>query len=164
MGHHTCSDCVSAGVMVLRLNVCLKYRDLIPTPHCSAPAPTFVPVYSECSTPPLVLTMPEKNTFCSFEFSCRKNFTSESWWLKHIKLNHLEQLQVASHQTVCSARWRVEPALSREFNTQYYLVQELDAFPYIAHIENIADSESEPPLTSLPQTETYAGAGAQLSD
>jgi hypothetical protein len=40
----------------------------------------------------------------------------------------------------------------------------LDAFPFLEHIANIADSESQPPPPPLPRTETYSGAGAPLSD
>jgi hypothetical protein len=47
-------------VMVLRLNKSLKYRELIPTPDCSGPAPTFVPFYSQYSTSCVSSTMPEK--------------------------------------------------------------------------------------------------------
>jgi len=57
-------------VMVLRLNKSLKYRELIPTPDCSGPAPTFAPFYSEYSTPRMSSTMPEKTAFHCPEFSC----------------------------------------------------------------------------------------------
>jgi len=60
MGHRACSVFATPGMMVFRLNKSLKYCELIPTPDCSGPAPTFVPFYSEYSTPPGSSTMPEK--------------------------------------------------------------------------------------------------------
>jgi hypothetical protein len=70
MGHRACSVFATPGVMVLRLNTSCKYREVIPTPDCSGPAPTSVPFYSEYSTPPVSSTMPEKTPFRCPDFSC----------------------------------------------------------------------------------------------
>jgi len=152
------------GVMVLRLDKSLKYRELIPTPGCSGPAPTFVPFYSEYSTPPVSSTMPEKTPFRCPKFSYRKKFTSDGWRLNHIKQQHPEHLRVAKNLTICGGPRQVEPAQRRGFISNKDLVKDLDAFPYFEHVENIEDSECQSPPPHMPQTETNPGAGAPLSD
>jgi len=58
----------------------------------------------------------------------------------------------------------LNPAQCRGFNTIKDSVDDLDAFPYLEHVENIADSESQPPPTPLQRTETYPGPEAPLND
>jgi len=47
-----------------------------------------------------------------------------------------------------------------------FSVQALEVFSHLNQVENIAnpDSHPPPPPPSLPQTETYTGSGAPLSD
>jgi len=86
--------------------------------------------------------MPGSTPFRCPEFSWRKKSTSGRWGRQHIKLKHPEHLRVARQKylTIRSAPLRVEPTKRREFNTNKDSVEELDEFPYLEHIENIADS------------------------
>jgi len=153
-------------VMVLRVNKCLKYRELMPTPDCSGPAPAFVPSDGEYSTPHVSSTMPEKTPFSCPEFSCQKELTSDSLRLKYIKFHHHEHLKVARqvNLTVRSAPRRLESSQRREWKANHDSVDDFHAFPYLEQIEHISDSESQPPLPPLPRTETSRGAIAPLSD
>lgn len=110
--------------------------------------------------------MPEKTPFRCPELSCRKKFTSDSWRHKHIKLHHPERLTITrpKHEpAVRNASQRKKHAQRREFNANKDTVEDPDAFPYLVHLENIADSEP-PPTPHLPRTETFPGAGAPLRD
>jgi len=66
--------------------------------------------------------------------------------------------------TVGRAPGHFETTQRCEFNANKDSVEDFDKFPYLEHVENIADSESQPALPSLPWMETYPGAGAPLSD
>jgi hypothetical protein len=109
--------------------------------------------------------MPEKTPFCGPQFSCQKMFTSDSGELKYINLHRPEHHQVARQKnlTIRSPPRRVEPALHSHFNPQTVSVEDLNWFPYVKHVEHIADSESEQPQT-LPQTDICLGASAPLID
>jgi len=66
--------------------------------------------------------------------------------------------------TIRSAPWPIEPAQHRERNTNKDSVKNLNVFPYLEHVQNIADLEFQPLPTSLMQTQTYPGTGPPLSD
>jgi hypothetical protein len=107
--------------------------------------------------------MPEKTPVCCPKFSCQKKFTSDSWHHKRIKLHHPEHLHVGRQKnfTSCRAPENLEPAHRRQFNTHKDSVEELDLFPDLEHVENIADLASQP-LQPLPWMELYPGSGALL--
>jgi hypothetical protein len=153
-------------MMVLRLNKSLKYRELIPTADCSGPAPTLVPFYSEYTTPRVSSTIPGKTRFCCPAFPCWKMFTSDSWRLKYIQLQHPEYVQVAHQKnvTVSGAPRRIEPAQRRGININKDSVGVLQVFPKLEQFEHIATSESEPLPSPLPRAEPYPSAGVPLSN
>jgi hypothetical protein len=93
-------------------------------------------------------------------------FTSDSWRLKYIQLQHPEHVQVARQKnvTVSSAPQRIEPAQRRGININKDSVEDLQVFPKLEQFEHIATSESEPPPSRLRRVETYPSAGVPLSN
>jgi hypothetical protein len=93
-------------------------------------------------------------------------FTSASWRLKHIKLHHPEHIQVTQQKnhSICSVPRRVKPGQHRELNPNQDSVEDLDVFPYVKHVDNIADPDSQPSPPPRPLTETYPSTGAPLSE
>jgi len=163
-GHRAWGVFATAGVMVLRLDKSLKYRELIHTPDCSGPAPTFITFDSEYCPPAVASTMPEKTPFHCPDFPCWKKFTSDSWQLKHIKFHHPEHLHIAKNSTVCTAPRSVQSAQPPEFNANNNSVEDLDQFRYFEYAENIAASmtyQARPPLLCK---ETFPGVWAPLTN
>jgi hypothetical protein len=83
--------------------------------------------------------MAEKTPCRCPEISCQQKFTSDSWRLKHLKLHNPEHLHVEKNLTIRSTPQRVEPAQHREINGYKDSVKDLHAFPYLNHVDNIAD-------------------------
>jgi hypothetical protein len=110
--------------------------------------------------------MPEKTPFHCTEFSLQQKVTSDSWWLSHIKLHHPKHLQVVRQKnlTVCSTPRRIEPTPCGEFNAIKDSGEELDPFPNLEYVENIATSDSQPQAPPLLRTEIYRAAATALMD
>jgi hypothetical protein len=72
-------------------------------------------------------------------------FTLDSCPQIHINLHNPEHFPVACRKnwTICNTPSQVEPSQSRELNTNKYPVEDLDAFSYMEHLENIAGSENQ---------------------
>jgi len=135
-------------------------------PGCSCPAPTLFPVYSVYSAPHMTSTMTGKTPFHCPELSRRKMFPSDSWRLKDIKWHHPERLQVA-RQTflmISSPPQHVEPPQHCEFNADQDSVEDLDKFPYLKHVDNIPDYQSQSRPPPLPWMEIYTEASTPLID
>jgi len=83
--------------------------------------------------------------------------------IKHIKLHNPGHLQVALQKNLTISRMprRIEPAQFHAFNTTNDSVEDLDAFPYLGHVEDIADLETQP-RPPLKWMETFIGAVAAL--
>jgi len=81
-----------------------------------------------------------------------------------IQILHPEHIRVAHQKkfTVHSSPWRIDPAQCCKFNSNHDSVEHLDVFPKLQNVENIADSESQPPPPALQWAETYRRAGAEL--
>jgi len=59
---------------------------------------------------------------------------------------------------------RIEPTQLYELNPNKDSFEDLETFPYLEHVEIIADSTFQPPPPFLPQMETYLRASALVSD
>ena len=57
-----------------------------------------------------------------------------------------------------------EAAQHYVFHTNIDSVEGLDAFPYIKHVENVADSESQPPTPPVALPDKHPSASAPLED
>jgi len=83
-----------------------------------------------------------------------------------MNIHHPEHRQVAhlNYLTSCSAPRHVERARGSEFNTKEESAEDLNPFPYLEHIEIIANVESQPQPPTLSMTELYSGTGSPLRD
>jgi len=110
--------------------------------------------------------MPENIPLRDPEFAFRNKFTSDSGRLNDIKLHSPDHRRVArvKHLAIRGAPQRIQPAHRCEFHTNIYPVEDLDPFPYLEHVQNIADWKSQPPPTPWPRTEIYPGTGTAPID
>jgi hypothetical protein len=72
-------------------------------------------------------------------------FTLDSCPQIDINLHHPKHFPVAcrKNRTIGNTPRQVEPSQCRELNTNKYSVEDLDAFSYMEHLENIAGSENQ---------------------
>jgi hypothetical protein len=74
-------------------------------------------------------------------------FTSDSWQYNHLKLHHPIHLQDARQKNlnIGTSSQCIEHAQNHEYNANIDAVEDLDLFPYLEQIDNIALSQSQPP-------------------
>jgi len=66
--------------------------------------------------------------------------------------------------TVHSVLRCIVPVKHCEFNVNKDSVEDLNAFPYLEHLEHIAELECQMPPPPLPRTEAFPGGDAPLRD
>jgi len=132
--------------MALRFNKPLKLAESIVSLHTwlLRPSTNFRPCLQCILCSSRVINNTREDSFPLPWIFLLKKFTSGSWGLEHIKLQHPEYHQVArqKNRTICSMPRRVEPAKHCEFNANEDSVNALDGVPYLEHFENVIHSES----------------------
>ena len=107
---------------------------------------------------------------------CGKKFELDTWRLNHIKKYHPDLLPPPTTNFFCkrnpignlpqtqTSRRSINSPRPREFNANKDPVEDLCAYPYIEHLENIEESTTDKTPPPQPWTETYPNAGAPLVD